>query len=259
MSTNEHGHGHGGEGASAESVAAGYEVTDWQIRPVVVLTAATFGTLILAFIVMGAMLFVTGSTLGDTSNTLLPTGEARLPPEPRLEQNPNVDSERMLATAVERLESYGWVDQPEGPAHVPIERAMELLVERGIEPFAAGADTGGEAAPAPTTAPAAGGEVVFDAALAAQGEQLFASVGCAGCHRSDGAGIGPSLNGIYNQPQTLTDGSTAVADEAFLIESILNPTAKVVEGYQPIMPPYQGQLSDDQVAQLVEYIKSLAQ
>jgi mono/diheme cytochrome c family protein len=140
---------------------------------------------------------------------------------------------------------------------VPIERAMELLVERGIAPFTAGA--GGEAAPAPTTAPAAGGEVVFDAALAAQGEQLFASVGCAGCHRSDGAGIGPSLNGIYNQPQTLTDGSTAVADEAFLIESILNPTAKVVEGYQPIMPPYQGQLSDEQVAQLVEYIKSLAQ
>ncbi len=96
----------------------------------------------------------------------------------------------------------------------------------------------------------------FDAALAAQGEQLFVSLGCVGCHNPAGGGVGPSLVGIYNQPQPLVGGGSAVADEAYLIESILNAQAKVVDGYQPIMPAYQGQLSDEQVRQLVEYIKS---
>ncbi|HMQ35872.1 MAG TPA: cytochrome c, partial [Chloroflexaceae bacterium] len=218
--------------------------------------------LALAFIAMAGLVFVTGVRIGATGHTLSPTGEAQaqLPPEPRLEQNPNVDGERIIAAAVAQLEGYGWVDQGQGSAHIPIERAKELLLERGVaNAFAGGQAGGAPAAPAPTSAPAAGGPVEFDAELAAQGEQIFANIGCAACHRGDGAGIGPSLEGLYNRERPLADGGTVLADEAYLIESILNPTARVAEGYQPVMPPYEGQLSDDQVAQLVEYIKSLAQ
>lgn len=257
-----HGHGHGGEGASPESVAVGFELSDWQARPVVILTAAVFAILALAFIAMAGLVFVTGGQVGDTGHTLSPTGEAQsqLPPEPRLEQNPNVDGERIVAAAVAQLEGYGWVDQGQGTARIPIERAKELLLERGVSSAFVGGQAGGAppAEPAPTREPAAG-PVEFNAELAAQGEQIFTNLGCVACHRSDGAGIGPSLVGRYNSEERFADGSTALADEAYLIESILNPTARVVEGYQPVMPPYQGQLSDDQVAQLVEYIKSLAQ
>lgn len=289
-----HGHGHGGEGASPESVAAGYEVEDLKGRPAMVLTVATVGLLVMAFVVMGAMLFLMSGGLGDVANTLEPTSEIRLPPEPRLEQNPNVDGERIVADAVARLEGYGWEDQGAGTAHIPIERAKELLLAQGISPFGqAEAGAGATAAPteaaattataaptaastaaatteattaaapttaattAPTTAPATGG-ADFDAALAAQGEQLFTNLGCAGCHRDDGVGVGPSLVGIYNQPRTTSAGEV-IADETYLIESILNSTAKIVDGYQPVMPAYAGQLDDDEVAQLVEYIKSLAE
>ena len=134
-----HGHGHGGEGASPESVALGFELADWRARPVLIIILATFAILVLAFIVMAGLIFVTGGSIGDTSHTLTATGEAQaqLPPEPRLEQNPNVDAERILAEAVERLETYGWENQGQGTAHVPIERAMELLLEKGVNPFGA--------------------------------------------------------------------------------------------------------------------------
>jgi mono/diheme cytochrome c family protein len=119
-------------------------------------------------------------------------------------------------------------------------------------PVSTAAATGGAAAtPEPAAAP------VFDAALAAPGEQIFASLGCVGCHRTDGVGPGPSLVGIYNAEKPLADGTTITADEAYLIESIINAQAKVVQGYQPIMPAYGSQLNQSQVAQLVEYIKSL--
>lgn len=132
-----HGHGHGGEGASVESVAAGFEVSDWQMRPVAILTIATIGILILAFIAMAGLLLVSGGSLADTSNAPSATQVARLPPQPRLEQNPNVDGERIVAEATELLESYGWTNQGAGTAHVPIERAMDLLLEQGINPFPA--------------------------------------------------------------------------------------------------------------------------
>lgn len=119
------------------------------------------------------------------------------------------------------------------------------------------------AAPGATVAPGATAEAtavsaVFDANLAGQGELLFTNLGCAACHRSDGAGIGPKLEGVYNTTQQLEGGGSAVADEAYIRESIQNSTAKVVQGYQPVMPVYGTQLTKDQVDQLVEYVKSLA-
>jgi cytochrome c oxidase subunit 2 len=63
---------------------------------------------------------------------------------------------------------------------------------------------------------------------------------------------------LYGATQKLNDGSTVTADENYLRESILNPNAKIVAGYAPVMPSYQGQISEDQLNQLIAYIKSLA-
>jgi cytochrome c oxidase subunit 2 len=92
---------------------------------------------------------------------------------------------------------------------------------------------------------------------AAQGEKLFQSLGCATCHRMDTQGRGPVLTGIFGKPQRLQNGQDVTVDEAYIRESIVNPTAKVVEGFQPIMPAYQGQVSEEQLLQLIAYIRSL--
>ena len=93
--------------------------------------------------------------------------------------------------------------------------------------------------------------------LTATGEQQFASLGCVTCHRDDSGGRGPSLAGIFGKPQQMANGATVIADEAYLRESILNPTAKMVQGYAPLMPTYQGQIGEDALVSLVAYIKSL--
>jgi cytochrome c oxidase subunit 2 len=72
-------------------------------------------------------------------------------------------------------------------------------------------------------------------------------------------GRGPNLQGIYNKPVLLEDGRTVVADENYVRESILNPTAKIVSGFKPVMPTFQGIVSDEQLNALVAYVKSLAQ
>ena len=89
--------------------------------------------------------------------------------------------------------------------------------------------------------------------LAKAGEKLFAQYGCATCHGQQG----PTMAGLYGQAQTLADGSKVIADEAYMRESILNAPAKIVAGYPPIMPSYRGQLSEEQMSQLIDYIKSL--
>jgi cytochrome c oxidase subunit II len=89
------------------------------------------------------------------------------------------------------------------------------------------------------------------------GKELFSSLGCSTCHRSDVQGRGPSLAGIYNKPVLLEDGRTVTADDDYLRESILNPTAKIVSGFKPVMPTFQGIVSEEQLNALVAYVKSL--
>jgi cytochrome c oxidase subunit 2 len=91
----------------------------------------------------------------------------------------------------------------------------------------------------------------------AAGERLFADMGCAACHKPDSGDRGPSLAGIYREKVTLTTGETVPADDAYIRESIVNPAAKVVQGYQPVMPTFQGLLSEEQLLDLVAYVKSL--
>ena len=72
-------------------------------------------------------------------------------------------------------------------------------------------------------------------------------------------GRGPNLAGIYNKPVLLEDGRTVTADENYVRESILDPTAKIVSGFKPVMPTFQGIVSEEQLNALVAYVKSLSQ
>lgn len=91
-----------------------------------------------------------------------------------------------------------------------------------------------------------------------RGEQLFTRQGCQACHSTDGTGgIGPTVAGLYGVEREMDDGTTVIADEEYLYESIVDPAALIVAGYQNMMMPY-AHLSDDEVYSLVEYIKSLA-
>jgi len=94
--------------------------------------------------------------------------------------------------------------------------------------------------------------------LAENGEKLFQDLACGNCHKADGSGRCPSLVGLYGRSVQLADGRYVNADEAYLRESILQPNAKIVAGYQPLMPTFQGQVTEEGVLELIEYIKSLA-
>ncbi len=94
--------------------------------------------------------------------------------------------------------------------------------------------------------------------LSATGEKIFAELGCVTCHRSDTQGRGPNLQGVFGMPVQLEDGRTVTADENYVRECILDPGAKRVKGFQPIMPTFQGLVSEEQVNALVAYIKSLS-
>ncbi len=94
---------------------------------------------------------------------------------------------------------------------------------------------------------------------AGAGQQMFESLGCASCHGANAeGGRGPALLGVYGSNVVLNTNQSVRADEAYLRESILNPQAKIVNGFGPIMPSFQGQLSEEQLLQLVAYIKSLS-
>jgi cytochrome c oxidase subunit II len=92
---------------------------------------------------------------------------------------------------------------------------------------------------------------------AEQGQKLFQDRGCATCHQQNQQGRGPVLQGLFGKQQVLQTGESVTVDEGYIRESILNPQAKLAAGFQPIMPTYQGQLSEDQILQLVAYIRSL--
>jgi len=89
------------------------------------------------------------------------------------------------------------------------------------------------------------------------GERLFTDLACITCHKTDTTGRGPVLAGVYGHEVRLMDGRTVIADDNYLRESIVNPQAKVVLGFQPIMPTFQGTVSEENLMQLIAYIKTL--
>jgi cytochrome c oxidase subunit 2 len=92
---------------------------------------------------------------------------------------------------------------------------------------------------------------------AAAGEKLFTDLACSSCHTNDAAARAPQLKGAFGSTVTLASGATAVVDEAYVRESILIPQAKIVAGFQPIMPTFQGLVTEEQLLQLIAYVRSL--
>src|ERR1700682_3863913 len=93
--------------------------------------------------------------------------------------------------------------------------------------------------------------------MEAAGERLFKENGCVTCHLADGSGPAPSLVGVYGNTVHFTSGQTLTADDAYIRESILSPAAKVVSGYKPVMPSFQGHLNEEQILDLVAYVRSI--
>ncbi len=101
--------------------------------------------------------------------------------------------------------------------------------------------------------------VSFDSEAASRGEALAASTGCLACHAIDEtSGTGPGWGGLAGSEVTLAGGETVIADDAYLFNSIIDPAAQVVAGFEAVMPTtYADSLSEAEINDLVEYIKSL--
>jgi len=95
------------------------------------------------------------------------------------------------------------------------------------------------------------------ASMAKTGEKLLHRFGCVNCHKENDTGRGPSLTRLFGSMVNLQGGSTVKADEGYIRESILDPHAKVVASYEPIMPTFKGLISEDGILQITAYLKSL--
>jgi cytochrome c oxidase subunit 2 len=96
-----------------------------------------------------------------------------------------------------------------------------------------------------------------EGSMASQGQKLFQDFACNTCHLESGQGRGPSLEGVFGSSVELANGQVVTADDAYIRESVLSPNAKLVAGFQPVMPTFQGLISEEQLLALIEYIKSL--
>lgn len=139
---------------------------------------------------------------------------------------------------------------PAAPAKVAPATAPAPVANTAAKPVAAPAP----AALKPAVPASAGG-----ASSADRGKALFSEKVCSSCHSLDGTQIiGPSLKGVFGSSVELLDGSKVTADDNYMKESILDSQAKIVKGFAAgVMPAYKGQLTDAQVADLAEYIKTL--
>jgi cytochrome c oxidase subunit 2 len=90
------------------------------------------------------------------------------------------------------------------------------------------------------------------------GEHLYRTRGCAQCHSVDGAGAtGPTFSRLFGHKVLLDGGKTVIADEDYVRESIIDPQAKIVLGFQPVMPTFKGRLTDQEITAIIEYLKTL--
>ena len=96
-----------------------------------------------------------------------------------------------------------------------------------------------------------------EGSLASQGEKLFDKWACNTCHTSTAGARGPVLAGLYGKARPLASGENVVADDNYIRESIVNPTAKVAAGFQPIMPAFKNQLNEEDLLRLLAYVKTL--
>jgi cytochrome c oxidase subunit 2 len=131
-----------------------------------------------------------------------------------------------------------------GTGHSQMLGKVKVLPQEAYEAWLAGAEV---------EVPAGGGESLLDL-----GAKLYQQKACFTCHTTDGTPlVGPTLKGVFGREERLTDGSTVTVDENYLRRSLLDPQAEVVAGYQPVMPTFQGLLTDRELDALIAYIKGL--
>lgn len=166
--------------------------------------------------------------------------EARITPAgPPLQVNPSGDLARLRATQQANLNEN---------AQVPIDQAMEMILENGLPAALSGESTGEAEVPAGKP----------DSDLVQQGEAVFQDQGCGSCHTQANTALAPTLVGIFGGQVTLQGGETVSVDEVYLHQSIVDPHSQIVEGYSAVMPDiYEQRLSEEEITALVEYIKSL--
>jgi len=150
-----------------------------------------------------------------------------------------------------------------GTRHAEMLGDVVVLSEGDFEKWLAGPDSPvAEAMPGGEKAGEHGAAPTFSApqrqALVSHGETAAAGLGCFRCHTIDGTPhIAPTWSGLFGKQEQLSDGTTVHVDEAYLTESMMDPAAKIVAGFQPVMPSYQGKMEPAQVAAIVEFIKTL--
>jgi cytochrome c oxidase subunit 2 len=93
--------------------------------------------------------------------------------------------------------------------------------------------------------------------IAQAGERLFRDRGCSGCHTPNSVFRAPLLEGLYGRPVPLSNGETVRADDQYLRDSILLPAKQIAAGFENIMPSYSGNLNEEEIMQLISYLKSL--
>jgi mono/diheme cytochrome c family protein len=192
------------------------------------------------------------------------TGEpflGRAEPQPAASQDEEAGADLPLAPAEEEEgappvipgDTYAWADQEAGLAQIPVDRAFELLVERGYPTPEGGIGATPVVTETATPAP----EAQSEEDMVSAGVALFQTKGCADCHRPDGQGIGPQLNGVFGSEERLQSGETVTVDEAYVRRSILEPRAQIVAGYHPVMPSFAEHLTEQELEQLIAYIRSI--
>lgn len=212
-------------------------------------------------VLIGVVLAISALLFGYFTSTREPgvVQQEVAPPGPRVLPDPAAPLDVLRATEQANLNSYGWVDRDAGVVRIPIERAMEIIAGQGL-PVAEG--SAGRSGPGQADESGFGQATVVPddpAALAEAGAQVYQQLGCGGCHTEESTSTAPTLIGLYGEEEQLADGSTVTVDEAYLQDSILNPQAQIVEGYQPIMPSYAGRITDQQLAALIAYLQSLGE
>jgi mono/diheme cytochrome c family protein len=156
--------------------------------------------------------------------------------------------EELYADQAARISGYGWINREAGVAGIPVERAIEIISERGRPDFGTMEFT------LPQEIDESDPQALVEA-----GAQVFQDFGCSGCHQATDTPVAPTLVGVFGTERELASGETILADEQYLEQAILEPGLHIVAGYQPIMPSFQGRLNEQQLQALIAYIVSLGE
>lgn len=145
-------------------------------------------------------------------------------------------------------------ERPTAPNHTEDSTSGQSLMNASELPYA----PHGEAALALQKAAAAPATPAPTLTGAERGHQLYTTLACVTCHTTDGSrGLAPTFKGVWGRSEELADGSHVTVDDAYVRESILNPGAKLVKGFAPVMPSFSGRVQPDDLNAICDYLKSL--